>query len=50
VREWLAKGLVNSLTFTKHENDLQPHHDLLMELRELQQTWPQDPVVRNILV
>ena len=49
MREQLAKGLFNTLVYAKAENDLQRRDALLVELRQLQQAWPQDAAVREQL-
>jgi hypothetical protein len=41
--------LVNMLVYTKEKKDLQGSDAHLVELRQLQQAWPQDAAVREQL-
>jgi hypothetical protein len=45
----IAMGLLNHLGFAKRQNDLERRDALLEEIRRLQQAWPQDPAVRELL-
>jgi hypothetical protein len=45
----LVKGLYRALIDEKDENDLQNRDAHLVELHQLQQAWPQDAAVRELL-
>jgi hypothetical protein len=49
VRQQMACGLFHALIDAREENDLQRRDAFLVEMRQLQQAWPQDPTVREPL-
>ena len=49
MREPLAMGLFNTLSYAKSEDDLARRDALLEELRELAKAHPEDPAVREQL-